>query len=554
MIVSNSNLEITFRTDSFQVVSIRNKQTGRLILRDGSHRMKVRTHLETFEPYFLNVFKKVSKNKNAIQFHCTDEKSIYKTQLSVQGNNDSIEFHLKVVGKKPIWLVEWELSPLDCGEMIIPALGGQSLSSAMPAGASLTYKYPFWWNAQMVIGSEAGGGVWLYTRDTEPSFKLLRIKKQTDGFGIVFGFESDAQSDTSQLDVTWYIDGYRGSWKNPVDIHRRWMESAFNLIPYNRHPHYPKWMDDINIILEMWGIGNESPDPQHTFDDMKTRLREWRKLHPPSETLVYLPGFAERGIDSRAPDYNPSDKLGGEKKFGELTAYARKLGYRVMIHTNILAMTFTNPLFEKFKRYQVVDVFGRKLGWGLDMDGDWLAEPFFAYMNPGYKAWGEHMQNVLGNLITKYKLDGVFLDQTLLAFNVKKGPNFNKGMRSHVERLQRAFSDVLFGGEGINDYILPALPYVQIHGIDSIGEVHALDGQTSWRHAHPVSIYLMGKYTRFGAHLLTKHPSSPFFKLQEDAYERLNVIPALVLYHRKQKMDSPEVRRMLKRAKSLNSK
>jgi len=552
--ISNSNIKIDFNSRSFKINTITNLKTGKILLQNGVHWLKVRSHLKTFEPYFLNVLKSASSNKNKITFRCTDEKKIYTAELTIQNKNEQITFHLKIKGKQPIWLVEWGINSLQCKDIIIPALGGQLLSSSMPTGTQLTYKYPFWWNAQFVIGSARRGGIWLYTRDAEPTFKMLRIKKMQDGFGLVYGFETDAQSDTKMLDVKWYMDAYSGSWKQPVDTHRSWMESAFKLKSYTDHPHYPEWMSDINFILEIWGIGNESPDPQHTFDDMKKRLHAWSKLHQPSNTLLYLPGFAQHGIDSQAPDYNPSEKLGGSRKFNELVRYAHKLGYRVMVHTNVLAMTYTNKNYEKFKRYQVVDVFGRKLGWGLDMDGDWLAEPYFAYMNPGYKTWGEHMKKVIGELIRKYKIDGVFLDQTLLAFNVSKGPNFNKGMKSHVERLQKAFPHILFGGEGINDYILPALPYVQIHGIDSIGEVHALDSQTSWRHAHPVSTYLMGKYTRFGAHLLTKHPTNAFFSMQEDAYKNLNVIPALVLYNRDQKMDIPAVRAMIKRAKKMNVK
>jgi len=525
-----------------------------MILKNGTQRLKLRTQREIFEPYFLNVIETCSTDSNTIEFRITDEKKLYSAILSVRAIDEHIEFRLRVHGKQPVWLAEWEVSSLDCREIIVPALGGQSLSSSMPEGSSLTYKYPFWWNAQFVIASANDGGIWMYTRDADPTFKMLRIKRQKAGFGLTYGFETDAQSDTTGVDVKWFLACYQGSWKNPVDTHRAWMESAFTLKRFHAHPHYPEWMNDINFILEMWGIGNESPEPMHTFDDMKKRLKAWSKLHPPVETLVYLPGFAERGIDSRAPDYNPSGKLGGHTKFKELIDTAHALGYRVMVHTNVLALTFTHPIYEKFKKYQVVDVFGRKLGWGLDMDGDWLAEPYFSYINPGYKVWGEYMTTVIGALIENYNIDGVFLDQTLLAFNVSKGPNFNKGMRSHVERLQTAYPHILFGGEGINDYILPALPFVQIHGIDSIGEVHALDGRTSWRHAHPVSTYLMGRYTRFGAHLLTKHPSNPAFKMQEDAYKKLNVIPALVLYNRKQTMDIPEVRAMIRRAKKMKKK
>jgi hypothetical protein len=198
-----------------------------------------------------------------------------------------------------------------------------------------------------------------------------------------------------------------------------------------------------------------------------------------------------------------------------------------MIHTNVLGMAYSHPRYADFKEHQVVDVFGRPQGWAMDIDGDWLPETFFAYMNPGVVAWSELMGAVLGELIEPFEIDAVFLDQTLLAFNVHQGPNFLVGMREHVSRLQQAYPHVLFAGEGINDYIQPVLPLAQIHGIDSIVGVHGLEGQHSYRRVHPVSAATFGKSTRLAAHLLTKHPSHPLFERQESAYAELDVLPAL---------------------------
>lgn len=64
-------------------------------------------------------------------------------------------------------------------------------------------------------------------------------------------------------------------------------------------------------------------------------------------------------------------------------------------------------------------------------------------------------------------------------------------------------------------------------------------------------MYLFGDYTRFVAHLLTKHPSNPMFEMQEEAYAKLGVIPALCLYDSNQPIDIPEVRKMIRRASNL---
>ncbi len=549
--VANERTQITFGTDPFSILNIRNRLTGEDVCSEGKQGIIVRTPREISDPTFLTCEYSSVIDDQGFHFVLADEAKKYKADLRISVSENGIRWRTKVTSPKPIWLVEWKLTGLDLDEWIVPALGGQVLRSNMPIGTTVSYKYPFWWNAQFAIGRRGTGGMWVHTKDAEPKFKMLRIRRESDGFALTYGFEANAPLESKTLTAEWYLDCYKGSWRTPVDIHRRWIEQAFGLVPLQLNPHFPKWANNINFVLEIWGMAKDRPEPHHTFEDMIHRLKRWRRLHLPEQTLVYLPGYAEHGIDSRAPEYAPSRYLGGEKKFRELVDVAHGLGYRVMIHTNVLAMTFSHRLFRRFKQYQVVDHFGRTQGWALDLDGDWLAEPYFAYINPGVKAWGDLMEKVIGRLIKKYNIDAVFLDQTLLAFNVSKGPNFLLGMRNHIKRLQKAFPNVLFAGEGLHEHVLSALPVAQIHGIDSIAEVHGAEGKRRWRNVHPVSTYLFGKYTRFLAHLLTKHPSSSMFNLQEKSYARLGVIPALCLYNRTQPLDMPEISAMVARTKRL---
>jgi hypothetical protein len=538
-------------SDPLSDLNLTNLLTRQRVCRKGTQSFLVRTPSKVSDPTFVDVLRSVTPFDGGALLELSDAAGTTRITLRITKDSEGIRFDATATAPGPIWLVEWKLAGLELANVIIPALGGQALSDGMPAGTTLTYKYPFWWNAQFLIGEGEGGGVWFRTKDADSRFKLVRIKKSPAGFDLSYGFEASGPLGATTLSATWYLDCYRGSWKTPVDIHRGWMEPAFGLSGLDVHPSLPPWGAEINFILEIWGIGKESPKPLHTFEEMGRRLKAWAKLHPPRKTLLYLPGFAEHGIDSRAPSYDPSPELGGEEGFRKLVDLAHRLGYRVMIHTNVLCMTFDHPEFERFREHQVVDVFGRAQGWGLDIDGDWLAEPYFAYINPGVTAWGDLMTGIIGDVIRKFRVDGVFLDQTLLAFNVSRGPEFVSGMRKHIERLEREFPDTLFAGEGLHEQVLAPLAMAQIHGIDSIAEVHGMDGRTKWRSAHPVSAYLFGRYTRLTAHLLTRHPSHPMFKPQEAAYGKLGVLPALCLYNATQPMDTPEVRAMIRRANRL---
>lgn len=515
----------------------------------GVQQLLVRTTDAVFVPNLLNNVEMGKFLRGKINFNAYDDEYQNKAGVSVAATSRGLKFTANIKSAKPVWLFEWKLNGLDFDEVIIPALGGQAISKNITDGTTLSYKYPFWWNAQFVIGRFKNGGIILRTEDKSTNLKLLRIGKENGKFSFSVGFEGKAPIKNKTMKCEWFLEHYEGDWKSGVDIHRVWMEKVFNLVAINEHKHFPSWGNEIKFILEVWGARKDEEKPMHSFAQIIERMHEWKKLFDPKKTLLYLPGFAEHGIDSNAPSYNPSKQCGGDKEFKRLVDEAHKLGFKVMIHTNVLAMTFTHPLYKKFKKYQVVDVFKRPQGWAMDMDGDWLTEPYFAYMNPGFNEWGNLMSKILGQLIKKFELDAVFLDQTLLAFNVSKGPDFITGMKKHIQRLQKDFPNVLFAGEGLHEQNVEVLPMAQIHGIDSIAEVHGMEGQTNWRAAHPVSSYLFGKYTKYTAHLLTKHPSHPMFKLQEEAYKKLNVVPALCLYNSEQKMNLPEVKEMIARAK-----
>jgi Domain of unknown function (DUF6259) len=551
--ISNKKSEIVFDKNPVFIKHIKNKLTGEMFCLNGRQTIIIRPLSHISDPAYLFEAELFHFNEKGARINFKDELG-NRAELLIQPEEDDIRFLINVNSIEPVWLIEWKLTGFQFEQVTIPALGGQTLTKDMTDETTLSYKYPFWWNSQFALGENKKGGMFFHIMDKEPNLKLFRVRREESQFQLFLGFEAEAPIKEKTFKAGWFLDSYKGSWKKPVDKHRTWLEKSFELKTLNKHPHYPKWAEKINFILELWGMRKDQPEPHHTFEQMKGRIKEFAKLHGPKETLLYLPGFAENGVDSHAPDYNPSEKCGGENKFKELINTAHQLGYKVMIHTNILAFTFQHPMYKEFKDFQVVDAFNRNLGWANDIDGDWLAEEFFAYINPGYKEWGNYMAKVIGNLINKFNLDAVFLDQTLLAFNVSKGPNFLTGMRKHVEHLQKTFPKILFAGEGLHEHVLSALPFAQIHGIDSLSEIHGMEGKKEWRKVHPVSSYLFGKYTKFCGHLLTKYPGNPKFKMQENAYKKLNVIPVLCLYSNLQEMDISEVRKMIARAKKLNYK
>lgn len=552
--VVSGGLRLEAAADTFAVGALVVQASGTPVCRGGELEILVRLPSRISDPIFLRPTR-VQLEAGRLRWELADRSNALRGRLEVCATELGLGFRVSVDAHEPVWMVEWKFYGLELEEVIVPALGGQVIDRGMPSGETLTFKYPFWWNAQFAVGSLGREeGLFLYTRKVEPSFRLLRIQKAEDGsdrFMLGLGFEARGPLRDTHLEAEWVLEAYEGDWRMPVERHRRWLESAFGVESIGRRSDIPGWARDVDFVLEMWGMRKDRGQPALTFPQMEERLEGMARLHPPETTLVYLPGFAEDGIDANAPSYEPSPDLGGREGFGRLVETAHRLGFRVMIHTNVLALAFSHPAWPELRNSQVVDVFGRPQAWGLDLDGDWLHEPYFAYVNPGEPAWTRLMTDILGELIRAFDLDAVFLDQTLLAFNVSRGPDFVSGMRHHIRSLQFTFPDVLFAGEGLHEQVLSVLPMAQVHGLDSLSGVHALDAEKPWRRAHRVSRELFGPYTRLVAHLLTAHPSMPAFERQETAYAALDVVPALVLWSNSQALDSPKLTRMLERARRL---
>ena len=105
------------------------------------------------EPVLLTEVKNINQKENSVSFNLEDVSSDFKAAISITSNDDGIKFHCQVEGNKPMWLIEWKISGLKLNEVLVPALGGQSIKNNAPVGTILSYKYPFWWNAQFVLGS-----------------------------------------------------------------------------------------------------------------------------------------------------------------------------------------------------------------------------------------------------------------------------------------------------------------------------------------------------------------------------------------------------------------
>ena len=144
------------------------------------------------------------------------------------------------------------------------------------------------WEAQLaIIESELGG---FYVRGTDQTFQFKGLEYRSDAESFGFALRTYNQAPweglTSAKSVTWRLNTYVGDWCVPAQIHRDWMEEAFD--PW-RLSDMPQWVSDIGLVVVHEDLNAE----------LLTSLAESRGS---DQNLALCAKMAQR----RTPDFNLS--------------------------------------------------------------------------------------------------------------------------------------------------------------------------------------------------------------------------------------------------------
>ena len=207
-------------------LNIINRLTRLDVCKAGEQTLLLRLPAAVSEPLLLNKVVSLRTENNAITYQLSDSTGEYKASLLIGKDSQRIRFFIELRGPQPVWLLEWKISGIRCHEVLVPALGGQAISDLMPEGQTLSYKYPFWLNAQFLIGLQKQGGLMISSEDPGPNMKLIRIQRDRSDFTLTYGFENTAPLKDDVFKAEWYMDVFGGSWQQAVDNHRTWLEKS----------------------------------------------------------------------------------------------------------------------------------------------------------------------------------------------------------------------------------------------------------------------------------------------------------------------------------------
>ncbi|MCZ0940005.1 MAG: hypothetical protein OXJ55_15285, partial [Caldilineaceae bacterium] len=198
-------------------------------------------------------------------------------------------------------------------------------------------------------------------------------------------------------------------------------------------------------------------------------------------------------------------------------------------------------------------------------DKDENIEPTFAYISPDAPEFRQLMVDCIGRLVYDYAIDAFHLDQSAFPINDLRHDHM-RGVGLLFEELQAAYPGVLFTGEGTSEWV--AGMYALSSGQ---GEILWIDMELGHDGSRLDELVNAEMYCRLlGNYMLSygssgsigpeprrgvwtfPHPriwwSERKFRAWQDFFERLDVIPTLVLTDKHVKTDSALARLVLDRA------
>lgn len=384
-------------------------------------------------------------------------------------------------------------------DLIAPIRGGRTVSQPD------RYEYPVNWETPLTILQASRGGVFVRSDDTQHRFKTLEyVSEGTDDFALNFWQYPPAPIDQQKsiTSVAWRLNVYQGDWHVPALAYREWMHEAFQ--PADRS-EMPAWVDDIELVIT-------HADP---LEKVGTRVIEiLYQLVDPKKTLLYVTGWRKAGWSLYYPDQTPTDN------FGEFITEAHRYGFKVMLHTNMVAVALDHPLYSEFEKYQMIDHrSGEKVGSRLQDTTEPLKRKYI-WVNQASHLFRNVLVRELKRVWKTYGVDAFHLDISPVIYNNAPidGLTMVEGNILLHQELREAMPGVVLGGERLND-------------VTFLYENFAQRYRRPVEQPHPISAFLFSPYVQFYGHLGFPNPDRDPDNYQAaiHQYEVWGVIPTIRL-------------------------
>lgn len=392
-------------------------------------------------------------------------------------DNEFIEIVPSIKSKRgKIKAVLWEIGGLKNFDIYVPFSQGIRLNHQIPVD-KLYFQWPFQWEFPIVNCSYKNENISIFCPENSFKFKVFSYEKNTTGITVGIGIENFGPLDNKYScgGTSYYLTAYKGPSKEIFEYYRKKFYPIKKVLK-------PEIKDRIKFAVSWCPVNYEI-------------LQFLKKIFKPQEVLIHLSDWRKYPYDSFYPVYQPNKEA---KLFIEK---AKKEGFNIFPHFNFLCCDQKLPVMSELENFICKNVnTGQTFGWAFNKkkftsltnqpytsSSSWgiipdlcfpvsqssvekiikKGEISMAYIHQGLTKWREILLEEISRNIKMLKLNGVFLDQTLLTENLANCFVENltpmEGMLKIEENLYKYFPDVMIAGEGLNELTSIYQTFGQVH-------------------------------------------------------------------------------------------
>jgi hypothetical protein len=398
----------------------------------------------------------------------------------------------------------WSIAGLDFagGRLIVPAYSGEVFDAAHPPMGSFL-QYPGSWNAQMFVYEAAAGSFVAYSTDQQFHFKYLRAAtrgQKTADLALVTEAVAPLATANTVPEVEWRLKSFAGDWRVAAQTYKTWLSGNRTPVP---RPSLG-WVSNIRTVVTM-----------HPLDE--AMLTPLAAQLDPSKTLVYVADWRASNYDVNYPDYTPR----ASPSALSFVTKAHQLGFKVMLHFNLIGISPNNANYNTYKPVQVKNAGTQALeGWLWDC----LTCPErIAFINPASNAFRALQIQSMTPAVNALQPDAIHLDVSGAFYNDANGPidgrTFAQGSVQLHKDLIAAFPNIALGGESETDVLYPYEQFAQSSFWDKDAD-----------YGHPILNFLFDANVQFYGHLGQPAATDGTFKTWLSNTEHRSMLPTLALY------------------------
>jgi hypothetical protein len=383
---------------------------------------------------------------------------------------DSIEWNITVEMDQPVKSVSTVIRGVPRGELSFSAGG-----FADRADSEVLVGYPF--SGGDLFGGNSAGGLTTplaVVRRTDRSYFALsslddRVRAKRfyfqpgeNGYRVEAVFEAEGWMSQPRLEVPPWRILRATSVETAMQPHFDHLERAYRLQPWETRADVPAWMRDIALVTTLHGMHYTG----YIFNDYARMLEilQWMATQiPAGRVLAFLSSWDGRYYWDY-PNYQVSDRMGGDAAFRRLVGEAQRLGFRMMPMYGSNTANRKQPAFRRVADAATAKIDGdaMDLNW-VDWDNDRHQEGWLAYMNLGVDSWRDWLERRIDDMITRYGVDAYFLDIIGGWTNNTTG-DMHEGARRMVSNLRQRHPDCVCVGEMHYDALLEFIPMYHAGG------------------------------------------------------------------------------------------